>query len=153
LIVNVHCNTPLTNIMDTSIFTDKKTVPSDKDLADSLGKLNDLWISIKQYVHLKYPAAIDEWNYPGDKYGWSFRMKDKKRAIIYLLPREQFFKVAFVFGQKATDAIMTSQISDAIKSELNAARVYAEGRGIRIDVKNDGILKDIKELIDIKIRH
>lgn len=138
--------------MDKSIFIDKKTVPNDTDLADSLGELHDLWHSIKEYVHLKYPGAVDEWNYPGEKYGWSFRIKDKKRAIIYLLPREQFFQVAFVFGQKATDTIKTSQISDAIKSELDSARVYAEGRGIRIDIKNTGIMKDIKELIDIKIK-
>ena len=139
--------------MDKSLFTDKKTLPDESDLEDSLGESYHLWQIVKEYVHLKYPGALDEWNYPGNKYGWSFRIKDKKRAIIYLLPREQFFKVAFVFGHKATDAIMQSEVSEEIKSELNAARVYAEGRGIRIDVNTDHILKDIKELIDIKIAH
>lgn len=139
--------------MDKSIFIDKKTVPTESDLEDSLAESYPLWQTLKEYVHLKYPASLDEWNYPGDKYGWSFRIKDKKRAILYFLPRDQFFKVAFVFGQKATDTIMKSGISDAIKSELEAARVYAEGRGIRIDVCSDGILNDIKELIDIKISH
>lgn len=96
---------------------------------------------------------MDEWNYSGDKYGWGFRIKDKKRAIIYLLPRDRFFKAAFVFGQKATDAIMASRISDTIKSELASARVYAEGRGIRITVSNQSNINDIKELIDIKIAY
>lgn len=137
--------------MDKSIFTDKNTTPSNDELASSLGATNDLWKAIMDYVHLKYPKALDEWNYPGDKYGWSFRIKDKKRAIIYLLPRDKFFKVAFVFGQKATDIIMQSQISQAIKTELSAAKVYAEGRGIRIDIKNDNIIADIRKLIDIKI--
>lgn len=139
--------------MDKSLFSDKKTVPNDADLVEPLGELVPLWQSLKQYVHLKYPAAVDEWNYPGDKYGWSFRVKDKKRAILYLLPRERYFKVAFVFGQKATDAIMNSQVSIAIKAELEAARTYAEGRGISIEVKNDQIINDIKQLIDIKIAH
>ena len=139
--------------MDISIFTNKQTVPNDMDLKESLGDSYHLWQTVKEYVHLKYPGAVDEWNYSGDKYGWNFRIKDKKRAIIYLLPREQYFKAAFIFGQKAMDTIMKSTVSEVIKSELDSARVYAEGRGIRIDVKNEQILNDIRELIDIKIAH
>ena len=137
--------------MDISIFTDKKLMPNDSDLIDKLGETYPIWKLIVDYTHIKYPMAFDEWNYSGDKYGWSYRIKDKKRAIIYLLPRDRFFKVAFVFGQKATDRIMQSQISQPIKTELDSARIYAEGRGIRIDIRNDSLVNDLKNLIDIKI--
>jgi len=137
--------------MDKSIFPDKKKIPGDNDLRVALGETHALWQEIRHYVHQMYPAASDEWNYPGDKYGWSFRIKDKRRAIIYLAPRDKFFRVAFVFGQKATAMVMESQVSDSIKTELAGARVYAEGRGIRIDVKNGTITSDIKTLIDIKL--
>ena len=96
--------------------------------------------------------VVEEWNYSGDKFGWSFRLKDKKRVLVYLLPRDKFFKVAFVFGQKATDAIFESPISENIKSEIRSAKVYAEGRGIRVDVKNKSVIHDIEKLIEIKIR-
>jgi len=139
--------------MDSSIFTDKKIMPADDDLLVALGNLYEMWQQVTRYVHLKYPSAIDMWNYSGDKYGWTFRIKDKKRAIVYLLPRDRFFKVAMIFGQKATDAIMDSQVAETLKSELASARVYAEGRGIRIDVLNETILNDLKTLIDIKISH
>lgn len=137
--------------MDKSIFTDKMSKPGDDDLRDKLGDAFHLWHKIIGYLFSKYPYSLNEWNYPGEKYGWSFRIKDKKRAILYLLPRNGYFKTAFVFGQKATDVIMKSDISDTIKSELQSAKVYAEGRGIRIDVKDDKILDDIKKLIDIKL--
>ena len=137
--------------MDISIFDDKKNIPNDNNLIISLGNTYSIWNKIVEYVHTKYPNAFDEWNYSGDKYGWSFRIKDKKRAIIYLLPRANFFKVSFVFGQKATNIIMNSEISDAIKTELNAAKVYAEGIGIRIEIKDDDLLKDIFLLIDVKL--
>lgn len=58
--------------------------------------------------------------------------------------------MAFVFGPKATGKVMASNVSESIKTELKNAKVYAEGRGIRIDVKNSKILKDIKTLIQIK---
>jgi len=137
--------------MDTSIFMEKTVIPTEDELVRSLQGTYDLWHEISKYVHLCYPKAIDEWNYAGDKYGWGFRIKDSKRAIIYLGPRDGYFKVSMVFGQKATDAIMKSQVTEQVKEELMAARVYAEGRGIRIEIRNEDSIKDIKDLIDIKI--
>jgi hypothetical protein len=137
--------------MDKSIFTDKNQEPDINGLNIALGDTFKLWQLIRDDALMKYPNAIDEWNYSGEKYGWSFRIKDKKRAILYLLPRDKYFKVAFVFGQKATDRIMNSQIADTIKLELENARVYAEGRGIRIEIRDDLLMRDIKELIEIKI--
>jgi hypothetical protein len=62
-----------------------------------------------------------------------------------LLPRDGFFKVALVFGQKATELILASTVSEDLKNELKAAKVYAEGRGIRVEVKNKSIIDDIKK--------
>jgi len=139
--------------MDKSIFLDKKQVPGDKDLEQGLGGTFTLWKQIREAASA-YPAALPgEWNFPGEKYGWSFRIKDKKRVIIYLLPRDKYFKVAFVFGQKAFDEIMAGGFPDMIRQELSSAKAYAEGRGIRIDVKDKLIVPDILKLIEIKLRH
>ena len=137
--------------MDTSIFIDKTYKPEQKDLVTALGKTYNLWQDIINLVYLKYPNAASDWNFPGQKYGWSFKIKDKKRAIIYLLPRDKQFMVAFNFGQEAFKKIMASNISEEIKHSLESAKVYAEGRGIRIEVKNQKPLKDISQLIDIKL--
>ena len=138
---------------DLSIFIDKTVTPTDKDLADKLGSKYELWQRIHDLVLSKYPNGLTEWSYSGLKYGWSFRIKDKKRAIIYLLPRDQYFKVTFVFGDKAVSKMMESGISKDIKTEINQATKYAEGRGIRIDVKNDSVIFDIEQLIDIKLNN
>ncbi len=134
-----------------SYFIDKKSIPTTQDLKKTLGVTFSIWESLIDTTKSLYPKALEEWNFPGEKYGWSFRIKDKKRAIIYLLPQDKFFKVSLVFGQKATDAILNSNIADDIKTDLKNTSVYAEGRGIRIDVKNKSVLKDIQELIKIKI--
>lgn len=136
---------------DTSIFQDKAITPTDNDLVEKLGSTYDLWIQLQNFVKEKYTLATEEWSYSGKKYGWNFRVKDKKRAIIYLLPRDKFFKAAFVFGQKAFDQIMISDVSTEIKKELEQAKKYAEGRGIRIDIKTNEKIQDIKKLIEIKI--
>ena len=136
---------------DISIFSDKAVLPSDQAVVAKLDLSYKYWSQIKEYVLERYPDGICEWNFPGKKYGWSFRIKDKRRAIIYFLPRDNYFKVAFVFGQKATDIILNSDISESIKNELAQARKYAEGRGIRIEVNDGSKIFDIKKLVDIKL--
>ena len=138
---------------DLSIFPDKALLPSDIELVKKLGSTYKLWTQIQGYVLNKYPNGLSEWNFPGNKYGWSFRIKDKKRAILYFLPRDKYFKVAFVFGQKAVDTVLNSNINKEIRTDLEQATKYAEGRGIRVEVKNESKLIDIKKLVDIKLEN
>ena len=138
-------------MQDISIFTDKTIVPTIEDLEGKIGKTYSLWMHIREFVYQKYPNGVEDWNYPGKKYGWSFRIKDKKRAILYFLPRENYFKVAFVFGQKALDQILETTISESIKNDLLSAKKYAEGRGVSIDVKNDSVIPDIQKIVEIKL--
>ena len=146
-------NYKIKNMTDISIFPDKAIKPRLNDVADKIGDLYPLWESIYKLVYHKYPNATEEWNYPGKKYGWSFRIKDKKRAILYFLPRENRFMVAFVFGQKAFDEIMKTDIAESIKTDLSNAKKYAEGRGVSIEITNESQLNDIEKLIDIKLKY
>jgi hypothetical protein len=137
--------------MDTSAFMDKTTIPDDASLKDVLGDLSKVWTEIRNYVFDVYPNALEEWSFAGQKYGWSFRIKDKKRAIIYLLPRKEYFLVAFVFGDRPTKDALSSNLSGNVKDIIASARVYAEGRGFRIEVRNEELTNDIKTLIDLKL--
>jgi hypothetical protein len=46
---------------------------------------------------------------------------------------------------------MLSHVSNSIKNELSSARLYAEGRRIRIDINESLDIGDIEELINIKL--
>ena len=136
-----------------SVFTDKATIPNENDLEIALGITYNIWQHLSDFTKKQYPDAIEEWNFSSEKFGWSFRLKDKKRVLIYLLPRNQYFKVAFVFGDKATNVILDSTIAESIKTEIKAAKKYAEGRGIRIDIKDQTLISDIETLIAIKVAY
>lgn len=137
--------------MATSIFTDKAKKPGPRELQEALGKSYNLWIDIAEYVYRKFPDAGDEWAYPGKSFGWNYRIRDAKRVIVYMMPGDKFFRVSFVFGAKATEEAMLSKISKEIKDLISSAKVYAEGRGFRIDVSKKKTVKDIKKLVDIKL--
>ena len=137
--------------MTLSILDNKEIKPADEQLALVLGNTIKIWNSIKEFVHQLYPDVIEVWNYSGKNYGWGFRLKDKKRVIVYLTPCDRFFKFSLVFGDKATTEALKSPISDELKNIIREAPVYAEGRGFRIDVKNTELLDDLKTLISIKL--
>lgn len=139
--------------MDMSIFNDKETKPDEEALKKAIPDYYDLWVELKTHITKTYPEVTEEWNYPGKKYGWSFRMRSKKRVVMYFLPRDNEFKIALVYGQKATDAALESAIPAEYKNIINEAKVYAEGRGFRIDIKSWEQIEDIKELIRFKMEN
>ena len=134
-----------------SIFMDKGKKPGEAELKTALSKTFPYWKTLEEVTLKAEPSAKGDWHFSGPKYGWSYRISDKKRVIIYLLPRDKFFKCAFVFGGKAYEAVMASDVSDEIKNELKAAKPYVEGRGIRLEVKSKTIVSDLKMLVKIKV--
>jgi hypothetical protein len=138
--------------MDISVFSDKALMPDDEILASAIGTNIAIWDEITEYVKSQYPATICEWKYPGQKYGWSYRLKDKKRVIVYMLPREGSFMVALIFGEKGYKEVMGSDVNPEIQQMLCEAKAYAEGRGIRLEANSESV-EDIKTLIGIKLRN
>ncbi|HMQ97599.1 MAG TPA: DUF3788 family protein [Ignavibacteria bacterium] len=136
-----------------SIFMNKGKKPGEAELKTALSKTFPYWKTLEEFTLKTEPAAKGDWYFSGAKFGWSYRISDKKRVIIYLLPRDGFFKAAFVFGRKAYEEIMASDISDEIKNELKAAKPYAEGRGIRLEVKSKTMVSNIRKLVKIKIEN
>ncbi len=139
--------------MALSIFEDKSKAPGNSELAGVLKENFKLWNELIDVVLKHYPAATKEWHYSGTNYGWGFRLRDSKRAIIYMTPCDGFFKASFVFGEKATKEALGSSLSEEILNIIRSAKVYAEGRGIRVDVKNKDLIEDIKKLIEIKLKY
>ena len=131
--------------MALSIFEDNSSVPGNDDLSRALGDKYELWNEIKEFVQKQYSDVSEEWNHSGKNSGWGFRLRYKKRVIVYLIPCSGFFKVGLVYGEKATKEALNSTISEEIKSIIKNAKVYGEGRGFRIDVTNKDILEDIKK--------
>lgn len=139
--------------MALSIFEDKSVRPDEQMLAEALQSSYEWWKEIREFVIQQYPQALEEWNHSGKNYGWGFRLKDKKRAIIYLTPSDKYFLFSVVFGEKATQEALHSNVSEDIKKIIREAKVYAEGRGIRFEVKTVKMISDIKELILIKLHN
>jgi len=139
--------------MSVSVFEDKDTRPDDKMLAGVLGKSNQLWLQIKKNLKAEYGELIEEWKFYGQKSGWILKTLRKKRNLFFFIPLEGSFQVSFVFGDKAVAVVEKSDLPQELITELKNARKYAEGRGLRIDVKNSADVEHVKKLVEIKVNN
>jgi hypothetical protein len=126
---------------------DKTRTPDDAALADTLGKAKKLWDEFVRHVAEEYSPITEAW---GFYKSWSLRLKQKRRTIVYLLPRDGHFLCAFVFGGKATDESRRAKLPKDVLKTIDEAPVYPEGRGFRLEVRTKKNLETIKKLAAIK---
>ncbi|MGI6153145.1 MAG: DUF3788 family protein [Christensenellaceae bacterium] len=132
--------------MATSIFDNKAQKPNDKQLADMLLGTKPYWDTLPQ----KLPEGSTEWKFYSKKAGWSLVVKERGRTIFYMIPRDGFFCLAFVFSEKAASAAQSANLNGSILAQINAATQYVEGRSFMVEVKSKEDLHQIDILVDIK---
>jgi len=139
--------------MSENILLEKEVIPDDKLLKEKLASTYSYLTEIRQIVNETVGETTEEWKHYGKKYGWQLKNLFKKRNLYFIIICDGFFKIIFVFGDKAVSAIQKENISQNLKDELLAAKKYVEGRGLSIIVKDKKYLSDIKKLIEIKIKN
>jgi len=135
------------------LFTDKSTKPGIEMLSKVLGPAAKHWESIRGTIEQRYGPLTEEWKYYSLASGWTLKVLRKKRNLFFFAPCEKHFRVAFIFGDKAVRAVETSNVPTALIRELKSARKYAEGRGVRIEVRSSRDVATVLTLVDIKINN
>lgn len=139
--------------MASGFSENKDCQPGDKALARALGGTKALWDELIDHIETAYAPVTHRWSKSKTTPLGFLRLIRKERTILYLLPREGCFLTAFVFGEKATAAVRASDVPAAVVKALNEARVYAEGRGIRLETRTAKDLATMKKLAAIKMAH
>jgi hypothetical protein len=137
--------------MSANVFIDKLAKPDDQALVSALGKTYPLWAEIEKHIATTLGESVEEWKYYGLKSGWTMKTLYKKRNLFFFTACEGYFRIAFVFGDRAVAEILKSDLPKAVIEEITNAKKYAEGRGIRIDVKTRRDVESVKKLIAFKV--
>ncbi|MGD2152670.1 MAG: DUF3788 domain-containing protein [Gemmatimonadales bacterium] len=137
--------------MALSAFDDKSKAPRPAELKKTLGRTGGLWDELKDHLESEYQPLSEKWTFAGQKWGWSLQLKQKKRTILYMTPREKFFSVGFVLGERAVQAAGESGLPGSVLAMIDSARRYVEGRGVRIEVRTKKDLEVTKRLAAIKM--
>jgi hypothetical protein len=137
--------------MALSAFDDKAKEPTRQRLKVTLGRSSAHWDDLMAYIASEYAPLDSKWNFAGAAWGWSLRLRQKKRTVLYMTPYKKYFYVGFVLGEKAVKAARRSDLPDTVLSLIDQAKKYAEGRAIRLEVRSKKDLESVKTLADIKM--
>ncbi|MDH3814140.1 MAG: DUF3788 domain-containing protein [Acidobacteriota bacterium] len=137
--------------MALSAFDDKAREPTDSDVLKELADVSHLWVDLKNLVASQFDPLVADWVFSGKKWGWSLRLKHKKRAVLYMTPSTGFFYAGFALGEKAVAAANTSDLPRSLLEIINGSQKYAEGRGVRLEVWSASDLENVIKLAAIKM--
>jgi hypothetical protein len=137
--------------MALSAFDDKSKEPGAADLKKTLERTNAHWDNLITHIAAEYAPLDDAWNFAGANWGWSLRLKQRKRTVLYMTPCKGHFLVGLVLGEKAVKAAHGSTLPGSILTVIDEAKKYAEGRGVHIEIKNKKDLEITKRLAAIKM--
>ncbi len=121
------------------------------DLNQRLGEAASLWESAIVHVRGRSPNVIETWHFVSSEIGWSLRLVERKRILVYLTPGDGQFRVGLVLGKKAVLEAREAGLSKETVAILDAAPTYAEGHGVRFDVASALDLEMFRELFAIKV--
>ncbi len=136
-----------------SIFDDKAHKPDAGNLAEALGEAAGFWHELRADLEQEYGELVEDWKFYGRKLGWTLKLLRKKRNLFFMTPQNGFFRIAFVFGDRAVAVVERSGLPESIKETLRTARKYAEGRGLQIEVLSSGDIETVRELVRIKVAY
>lgn len=126
--------------------------PDEAVLNAWLGKASKLWVSLILTVQEQYASVTQEWR-PSKtlEFGRYAILRQKDRTLLYLLPDKGGFRISVVLGERAYGLAMATDLRSDLKSLLQKAKPYAEGRGIRFSMQNSGDTAEILTLMACKM--
>jgi hypothetical protein len=139
--------------MALSAFDDKAQQPTASDLEGVLGRTNSHWKQLVAHIASEYAPLDQSWNFAGAKWGWSLRLKQKKRTILYMTPCRKHFLVGFALGEKAVRAARARGLPKPVLDAIAEAPRYAEGRGVRIPVRTRADRENVVALAAVKMEN
>ena len=137
--------------MALSAFDDRERPPDDDELHAVLGRASGIWNELVEHLVEVYSPVTREWTFSGKKWGWALAMKRKKRAIVYLTPCARHFLAGFALGEKAVQAAHAGGLPASVLECIDNAPRYAEGRGVRFELRTKKDLEAVKQVAAVKM--
>jgi hypothetical protein len=136
-----------------SAFADKSSPPPADELALTLGRASVAWNRLKDLIAVSFAPVTAEWGFTSKTTGWGLRLKRPERTVLYMIPCRGYFLASFALGEKAVSATRASGLPASILEAVDRAPKFAEGRGVRLEVRTVRDVEHVAALATIKMAH
>ncbi len=135
-----------------SRLLDGKRRPTEKAVMAALGtRASVLWKQLRAFLKVNCDFK-PELIFGGQKYGWCYRYRRKRKTLCGLFPEAKAFTVIVVLGKKeiAQFEERISDFNEGTRMTFKSARHYHDGKWLYKRVLNKSDLRDVISLIRIK---
>jgi hypothetical protein len=133
-----------------SSLTDPGHAPDDADLRAALGAARPAWDAILAYLAGR-EGLTREWKFYAGGHGWQLKIKDKKAAVLYLIPRDGSFLAAMPLKDAAVAALPGTDLPADVIRAIQTAKPAVEGRPARIEVTGARQADIVKTLLALAL--
>ena len=129
-------------------FSDESTKPNENNLKTVLG---DVYNDYKSIMDISDFFSKD-WNFSKSS-GWMLKVHDKKKALFYLIPLKQEFKISMAIRGPERETLVEDAELEKIHQIILSAKKYREGFVIRFssnDEEYETFIKLIRKLIILR---
>jgi hypothetical protein len=132
--------------MAASIFGEKAIVPNKETLSVALKDNQLLWDKM-----ISISGGKGEWKFYTKAAGWTCSVKKNKRTLFYMMPKDSWFQLIFVYGERAFEAAKSAGLPEQVLNDLLQAKAYIEGRSVAINVNSDADMDTAEKLLQLKL--
>jgi hypothetical protein len=137
--------------MALSAFDDKSKPPQETELAAMLGSTWDLWEELRRSIGTRFVPLSEDWGFSSKSTGWGLRLKRDPRTVLYMTPCKGYFLASFALGEKAVAVARASDLPTWVLEAIETAPRYAEGRGVRFEIRSSEAVRCMEQLAVIKM--
>ena len=134
--------------MAASIFGEKEIVPNEEALNAALKDSQVLWDEILDFL-----GGKGEWKFYSKAAGWTFPVKKGKRTLFYLMPKDAWFQMIFVYGERAVEAAQSFELPEKVLNDIQQATAYVEGRSVAIEVTSLSDIDTVEKMLQLKLEY
>jgi hypothetical protein len=129
--------------MKSGLFRNKADVPDSEKLKCVLQKVYPLFRDLTALTS----GYAQEWKYYGKNYGWQYKVSNAKKALYYMTPMENAFRVTLGVREKERLALLAARLPKKIKSELETAKKHPEGYAVYLMVSDESSFAACKTML------
>ena len=121
--------------------------PSARELTSLLGRSHNAFVALTQ----RGAAVTREWRRYSKKSPWVLKVNQGDRTLFYAAPKAGAFEATVVLGERATEAALAGRVSKRLHPAIQAATPYAEGRPVRVVVREEADVVGVEQLLAVKL--
>jgi len=135
--------------MEERAFTEQSNKPNEQTIQSTLGQTYPHYKKLIEIVS----TFMHDWQFSKGR-GWMLKVHDKKKALFYLIPFKNEFKISLTIREKEKEIFLKDAGFKALHESLKSAKKYSEGYAMQFTIASNNDYKIfesfLKKLISLR---